>query len=114
MRAIVTSVLPGFSVSFCLLISQVIGRIVAQFSPVGQHNTVVFAARGMQAWFAGQQKDDGNPGCVQCEKLGCAQVEALSRGLSEGCAAVDVAEQTAARSRGLDVRTISPPDRWYC
>lgn len=46
--AVVCNVLPGFKVPFCLVMSQVMGWIVAQSDPLGQHNTVVFAARGMQ------------------------------------------------------------------
>lgn len=87
------------------------GWIVAQSEPFGQHNTVVLAARGMQTWFAGQQKDDGRPGSVHCVKLESVQVEARSKMLYEDWATVKVGRQTAAKSRGLEIRLILPPDR---
>jgi hypothetical protein len=65
--AVVCSVLAGFNVPFCLEMSQVMGWIVAQSEPFGQHNTVVFAARGMQVWPCGQQKEDGRPASVHCK-----------------------------------------------
>jgi hypothetical protein len=96
-------------VPFCFDISQVIASIVAQFEPLGQHNTVVFAANGVQVEVVGQQKDDGRPGFPHEAKLASLQVPALSKILYADGDALEVARQTAARSRFLDICLMLPP-----
>jgi hypothetical protein len=84
----------------------VIACMVVQSSPLGQHSTVVFEAKGIQVELCGQQKLDDRPASVHSENPVVAHVEALPKRL---CA--DIAEAEASRPIAMSTKHVDTRDR---
>ena len=58
-RSVLCSWLSGVKVAFCFDVSQLIGLMVLQLSPLGQHIADLLSLKAMHCWSEGQQKFEG-------------------------------------------------------